>query len=157
MVELLRHPRVNVTVGHQCQYGLLTTTVKGGQAPAKKPTMFASTSQHMLARLSRKCDRSHAHQELTGGRGAAAAFYPTQLVEQILRGIRDTADAEARQDQGVEDAMLAQSLARAGSLQDTPAAIAPRLKEQELQSKIDHSRVKFRYQDGSSTLLKLRW
>ena len=30
------------------------------------------------------------------GRAAGAAFYPVALVEAILRGIRDTADAEER-------------------------------------------------------------
>ena len=72
--ELLRHPRVRTTVDHQCQYGLMAATTGGGQAPALKPTRFASSPQHMLKRLSAKCDRSHQHQQLTGKKAADAAF-----------------------------------------------------------------------------------
>ena len=46
----------------------------------------------MRARLSRRCDRQHVHQPLTGGRCASAAFYSFKLVKEILLGIRDTAD-----------------------------------------------------------------
>ena len=41
----------------------------------------------MSEQLSRKCDGSHKHQHLVGGRVRDAAFYPVPLVETILKGI----------------------------------------------------------------------
>lgn len=157
MIALLRHARVNVAVGHQCQYGLQTPTKNGGYAPAKKATMFASTSQHMLRRLSRKCDGSHVHQQPTAGRAAAAAFYPEALVEQILRGIRDTTDAEHREVEGQEGALLVQAVQRSGKLEDTPADLDARPKAEDLKQKVENAKIRFHFQDGRSQLLKLQW
>ena len=119
--------------------------------------MFASTSPHMSRRLPKKCDGQHTQQQLVGGRAAKAAFYPVELVEEILRGIRDTADAEAHQAAGGEDARLAQALAKAGTLQDTPADLPARIHDEGLQHKLDHARVRFNFQDGRSTMLPLQW
>ena len=94
MKRLLNHPGVNSVVSDQCQYGLLTPGPEGKLLPAKKPTRWASTSSHMLARLSARCPGNHEHQHLVGGRAANAAFYPPGLIINILRGMRDTADAE---------------------------------------------------------------
>ena len=88
MVQLLEDPRVGVAVGHQCRYGLMTRNSEGEPTPALKPTQFASSSPQMLARLNLKCDRSHEHAWLMGGRAAEAAFYPDALVLEILRGVR---------------------------------------------------------------------
>ena len=87
----------------------------------------------MLKRLSAKCDGPHKHQQLVGGRAASAAFYPTKLIEQMLRGIRDTADAENRPADVEGDALLVQSVARAGKLQDCPPSIASRIRDQDLE------------------------
>ena len=48
----------------------------------------------MLKRLSRRCSGKHVHQHLVGGRAKAAEDYSVQLVTDILRGMRDTADHE---------------------------------------------------------------
>jgi hypothetical protein len=58
------------------------------------PTRCLTSSSEMAEGLDKRCDRSHRHQHLVGGRAAAAAFYPLPLVRAILRGIRATADAE---------------------------------------------------------------
>ena len=63
-----------------------------------KPTRFLSSSKHMLDMLGKRCDRSHRHQSLVGGRCADAAFYPLPLIRAILKGIKATADAEAQID-----------------------------------------------------------
>ena len=54
------------------------------------------------------------------GRAAAAAFYPAKLVAEILRGIRDTADAEAlsKEEQVEHDDHLQRLSLRAGARQD---------------------------------------
>ena len=61
-----------------------------------KPTRFMSSSKHMLGMLDKRCDRSHRHQSLVGGRCAEAVFYPLPLIRAILKGINPTADAEAQ-------------------------------------------------------------
>ena len=78
-------------------YGLKTADSDGNLIEAQKPTKWASSSPHMLKRLSTRCDKSHSHQHLVGGRAAAAAYYPAKLISQMLRGIRDTADAEHKE------------------------------------------------------------
>ena len=57
-----------------------------------KPTRFMSNSPQMIQCLSRTCDKSHTHQPLSGGRCAAAAFYPLPLVRAILEGMRNTTE-----------------------------------------------------------------
>ena len=43
-----------------CVFGL-TARGPNGELPAKKPTVFASSSPEMLARLAKKCGRLHRH------------------------------------------------------------------------------------------------
>ena len=42
--------------------------------------------------LGRKCDKSHSHQHLMGGRAASASFYPPGLLRSILKGMALTRD-----------------------------------------------------------------
>ena len=84
-------------------------------------------------------------------------FYPAQLVEQILRGIRHTQDAEQREAQEIEGALLVQAISRASSLQNTPPDLQARLQEQDLAHKLDHAKVTFKFKDGRSTRLNLQW
>ena len=86
---LLRDPRVGTAVAHLCQYGMATKDACGGRAPARKATTFMSSSAALLRRLSKKCDGSHDHQRLEGGRARVVAIYPPGLCRAILRGIED--------------------------------------------------------------------
>ena len=52
MERVLSHPRVGTTVADQCMYGLSTAGPDGDPMPAQKPTKWASSSPHMLRRLS---------------------------------------------------------------------------------------------------------
>ena len=67
------------------------THVEGGNkkkwAPAKKPTKFLTNSTAIAGELKVRCDKSHDHQTLIGGRAAAAARYPKGLCRAICRGI----------------------------------------------------------------------
>ena len=158
VIAPLRHSRVKFTVGRPCQYGLQTPTKNCQFAPAKKATMFAPTPPRMLSRLSRKCDGSHTHQHLIAGRAAAAAFfYPEALVQNILRGIRDTRDAEVREAEGHEGALLVQNVHRAGTLHDIPAELDARLQDVDLKHNVENAKLRFRFRDGSSQLLNLPW
>ena len=102
MLNILANPKVGSVVSHQCEYGLLTPDKNGIPKPAMKPTRWASSSPRMLQRLSKRCTRTHEHQHLTGGRAEAAAFYPTDLLLAILRGMRDEADAKHDVDDNVD-------------------------------------------------------
>ena len=55
-----------------------------------------------------------------GGRAAEAAFYPQQLIVEILRGIRDTADAEEHDPEDVIPAHLSTLMSAAEKLHDLP-------------------------------------
>ena len=92
MIRLLARDQVQTTVCHRCQYGLVTPGPDGSPMPALKPTKFASNSELMLKRVSRTCPREHKHQQLVAGRAKDAAFYPLELSEAIVRGMRDTAE-----------------------------------------------------------------
>ena len=92
MQDLLRHPRVKTTVSDQCEYGLVTWTNDGGIAAAKKPTRWATTSDQMIQRLSKRCSGKHRHEPLLAGRAAHAAFYHLPRITEILRGVRDTSE-----------------------------------------------------------------
>ena len=120
--DLMCKPEVGVTVGDQCQYGLVTPCAHNRKltVPAKKHTKFMSTSEYMLKRLSKLCKGEHDHQPLIGGRASQAAFYPLPLVMEILRGIRDTADREAKEETNDENSVLLQPLS---------TGLAPRMGE----------------------------
>ena len=96
MAALARDPLIHCVVADQCMYGLDTPSEKDRSKlmPAMKPTRFMTSSPQMAAELGQRCDRSHVHQQLVGGRAANAAFYPLGLIRAILNGIRNTALAE---------------------------------------------------------------
>ena len=69
-------------------YGLVTRSGKHGETlPAKKPTRFMSNSWCILQELSVRCDHSHVHQHLVGGRASKAQEYPDELCRAICRGL----------------------------------------------------------------------
>ena len=154
MQALLRQKNVDVAISDQCMYGLMTHGKNGDLVHAKKPTKWASSSPQMLARLRTRCDKTHDHQHLMGGRAKDAAFYPPELITEILRGMRDTADA-AYQEESVSTA-LDFSTKRAGSLHDQPAfSIIAAYKNADLSQSNAKRRVKFQYLDGRTTSLDL--
>ena len=93
MKQLMATRGVQTVVSHQCEYGLTSADAQGVQRPVKKPTRWMSSSDAMIQRLSKRCS-GHVHQQLVGGRAAQAAFYPLELVLEILRGMRDQANVE---------------------------------------------------------------
>ena len=94
ILRILKMAGVDTVVNHQCMFGLMTADGHGGTLPAKKPTRWMSNSPWMLKELDIKCDGLHQHQNLMGGRAAAAAFYPPQLLRAIIRGMAKTKDVK---------------------------------------------------------------
>ena len=81
----------------------MSCSADGKLLPAMKPTRFLTSSPQMASRLSIRCDKSHTHQQLVGGRCKNAAFYPLRLARQNLLGMRDTSDAAARAKASMEE------------------------------------------------------
>ena len=104
---LSRLPSVYLVTGHQCQYGLVTPSDddRSKMLPALSPTKFLTNSQVMSEQLNKKCDGSHSHQHLAGGRCKDAAFYPLPLVRAILKGIALQAALNAKVMDSVEETM----------------------------------------------------
>ena len=117
----------------------------------------------MLARLGRKCDRKHVHQHLMEGRGKAAAYYPDQLVQQILRGIRDTADEEDRRaslPRGPHELPcheLVHAVTVAGSLADTDPAIVTQLEARDIEQKLQRLKIPVKHANGHVQHQSLTW
>ena len=154
MERILNHPRVGTTVADQCMYGLTTAGPDGQPMAAQKPTKWASSSPHMLRRLSTRCDKSHAHQHLVGGRAAAAAYYPAKLISQILRGMRDTADAESQEYE--YSAEMAEAMVSAAMMHDQPPmSLIAAYRESDLAHSNSQRRVIFKYLDGRQISLSL--
>ena len=140
---------VSTVVSDQCEYGLLTPGPKGEPMPAKKPTRWMSSSPHMLKRLSRRCQGDHQHQHLVGGRAKSAENNPIELITDILRVLRDTADFEEERGDEVE-ANIDHAMLNAGLLHDvnfTSLVSAYRAKDLEKETK--RLSVKFKFKKGN--------
>ena len=83
---------IETVTNDQCMFGLVTKGENGKLMPAKKPTRWMTNSIFMVEALNVKCDKQHKHQHLVGGRAAAAAFYPPNLLRAILKGMARTRD-----------------------------------------------------------------
>ena len=85
---LLKVDGVEVQLADQCMYGLMTRGSSGNEAmSAKKTTRFLSNSWCILDELSTRCDKSHTHQQLIGGRAKQAGIYPDKLCDAICTGL----------------------------------------------------------------------
>lgn len=96
MKNFINKHALRLVTADQCMYGLKSTD-SAGEAPAKKPTMFATSAGRIADRLSKRCDGMHRHVQLVGGRAGPAARYPRELCEAICEGLREQLqdDAEA--------------------------------------------------------------
>ena len=80
---------VDDIVSDQCMFGLVTPNHDHtGFAPAKKPTRFLSNAPCILEELNRRCDGSHRHQPLMGGRARLAQEYTYELCRSMCAGLR---------------------------------------------------------------------
>ena len=123
--------------------------------PAKKPTRWMSSSAQMLRRLSKRCSGKHSHQHLVGGRAKSAEDYPTELVTEFLRGIRDTADHEEEWGDS-NDADLDRSLLTAGLMHDVKfSCIWAAYRARDAEAETQNLSVKFKYKSGRSEATKL--
>ena len=97
MKELAARDGVLTVVAHQNMLGLLTNDQETGKLiPARKATKFMTNSRAIAGELSRRCDKSHAHQQLISGRAQAAQQYPPELCSQILLGVGGRQKLEAQ-------------------------------------------------------------
>lgn len=61
---------------------------EGGESN-KKPTRFLTNGGELAKELRKRCDRSHGHQQLVGGRAAAAARCPEKLCRAFCAGLME--------------------------------------------------------------------
>ena len=155
VMRLMQHPRVSTITSDQCEYGLLTPDAHGNPTPAKKPTRWMSSSPHMLKRLSRRCSGDHIHQHLVGGRAKAAEDYSLELVTEILRGMRDTADHEEEWGDG-NSSELDNAMLTTGLLHDVRfSSLAAAYRAEDLKIETQNLSVRFKYLDGRTCPSKL--
>ena len=153
--RIMQHPRVTSVVSDQCEYGLLTPNADGVPTPAKKPTRWMSTSPQMIKRLSRRCSKTHEHQHLVGGRAKAAEDYSLELVTDILRGIRDTADHEEEWGDATEKE-LESAMVTAGLLHDVKfSSLVAAYRAEDLLVETKNLSVKFKHLNGKANMTNL--
>ena len=117
-------PKVFTVVFDQCRSGLTTKSADAkGRDPAMKPSRFLTTSQQMVECLDKRCDRSHKHEHLSGGRAGEVAFYPLPLIRAILKGVTATADSETyHRDNVIEQHELINAIAETQASLPTSAS-----------------------------------
>ena len=155
IVKLLAHPRINAVVSDQCEYGLLTPDMDGNPTPAKKPTRWMSSSAMMLKRLSRRCSKNHQHQHLVGGRAKAAEDYSLELVTEILRGIRDTADHEEEWGDEIEPELNRKMIASSLMHDVKFSSLAAAYRAEDVKKETENLSVKCKYKSGHVESVKL--
>ena len=109
----------------------------------------------MLKRLSRRCSGQHSHQHSVGGRAKAAEDYSIELITEIIRGIRDTADVEEEWGDANEDD-LDQAMAKASVLHDVKfSSLVAAYRAQDLKAETQNSMVRFKHRNGQTDPVNL--
>lgn len=86
---------VRVSTADQCMYGLQTWAIGSKpRVPARKRIRLMTNCYHIFLKLGRRCDGTHRHQELIGGRAREAAKYPEALCRAICEGLRNQLEEE---------------------------------------------------------------
>ena len=97
--DLIGQEGVHKVCGDMCMYGM-TSRDMWGEAPARKPTAWITNSQCIAEEMAIKCDGSHRHVTLIGGRAKACEVYPTGIIHAILRGLRRQMEHDNRWHEG---------------------------------------------------------
>ena len=94
---LRRRDGVSTMICDACVFGLRAFDRDGQEKPAKKPTRWMSNAPRLLRSLGFRCMGRHSeHTRLLGGRAAAAAVYPPELVLAIARGLQAQREEDCR-------------------------------------------------------------
>ena len=159
MVNLMKHKKVHVGHCHQCQYGATALDSSGVRHPVLKPTKWMSSSPHVIQRLTAKCSRDHDHLPLQGKNLAEAAFYPQELILAILRGIRDTYDAEASQtdliDSVTDDSLARMTAASVDPRNAMPISAQTIHQTEDVEADVKSMVIPFKFADGRKVQVKL--
>ena len=98
--EFLEQPGVKKVRGDICQWGMMAHDKDGHPQKVFKPTGCATNSEHLAAKMARRCKGTHDHVPLMEGRAAGAAEYPKPLVKGILEGLLEEMRARGLQRPG---------------------------------------------------------
>ena len=111
----------------------------------------------MIERLSKRCGGDHVHQHLVGGRAKHAEDYSLELISEILRGVRDTADHEDDWgDSHGEDVEKATKVA-ACFHDDRNTNLGAVYRAEDALAKTEKLSVKFKYFNGKNEDRKLEF
>ena len=96
-VEAVRRmDSVSTVTCDACVFGMKAIDEDGQEKPVKKPTKWMSNAPRLLRSLGYRCSGRHQHTQLLGGRAAAAAIYPPELVLAIVKGLQAQREEDAR-------------------------------------------------------------
>jgi len=88
MKRLMKTEGVFRVVVDQCMFGQTVKDRRGKvEGLARKKTVFLTNSWWIALELARRCDGSHEHIHLMGGRAAQTAKYPPELCRAVCRGL----------------------------------------------------------------------
>ena len=91
VIKVMKRYGVKVVQADLCMFGLTSWgSTKNTKMKVKKSTKFMTNAEALAEELDKKCDGSHVHQHLVGGRAKAAAKYPEELCRAICRGFNKT-------------------------------------------------------------------
>ena len=87
LVRLRELTGVHSVTLDMCMYGLVSRDEEG-EGAAKKPTRILTNRESIRDKLCKRCDRSHRHVALIGGRAGPAQVYPEEFCRAIVDGYR---------------------------------------------------------------------
>ena len=104
----------------------------------------------MLKRLSQRCKGLHEHQQLAGGRAKACENYPLELISELLRGMRDTADFEEEWGDANEKDLDA-AMITSGLLHDVKnTSLVAAYRAQDLKDETERLFLKCKFKNGKT-------
>ncbi len=99
MADMVTRKGTYTVRGDMCQFGMRQKEA-GEWKPVMKPTRFMTNSREIAKILQKRCDGSHDHISLDGGRAKLAQVYPDELCRKICRGLMNQLEQDGRIRQG---------------------------------------------------------
>ena len=86
MLELIAAPGIEITTVDMCAFGMKSEDTLG-ESLVRKSTKILSNSEEIIKSISRRCDGSHRHIQMIGGKAKNAQIYPRAFCQAVCEGI----------------------------------------------------------------------
>ena len=86
VIEVAMMESVEIITIDMCAFGMKYIDSQG-ESLVKKPTKIMCNSEEILKRLEKRCDRTHQHMQMIGGKAKGAQIYPAAFCEAICEGV----------------------------------------------------------------------